>query len=148
MAQRSIYLTKHPKKGLKKYSKVDCRAFATSRDIPNFGPFWVVKIQGGGQCPPGPPDKNIPVPFQSCVILTSLTSSIALATCEPSIVGRHTIIVGQFCYLFDCCVKSYAWMALEIIIQKDPCVDVSIWMYYTQSDNSCGCIIHNLITDN
>ena len=50
----------HPKKGLKKYSKIDCRAFATSRDIPNFGPFWVVKIQWGAM-PPWPPDKNIPV---------------------------------------------------------------------------------------
>ena len=53
----------------KKYPKIDYRAFAssrhhyaadnrTARDI-HFGPFWVVKIQGG-QCPPGPPDKNIP----------------------------------------------------------------------------------------
>ena len=55
----------------KKYPKIDYRAFAssrrhyaadncTARDIQNFGPVWVVKIQGGGQCPPGPPDKNIP----------------------------------------------------------------------------------------
>ena len=44
---------------LKKYPKVDYRAFAssrrhyaadnrTARDIQNIGPFWVVKIQGGG----------------------------------------------------------------------------------------------------
>ena len=42
----------------KKYPKIDYRAFAssrrhyaadnrTTRDIQNFGPFWVVKIQGG-----------------------------------------------------------------------------------------------------
>ena len=42
----------------KKYPKIDYRAFAfshrhytadnrTARDIQNFGPFWVVKIQGG-----------------------------------------------------------------------------------------------------
>ena len=54
----------------KKYPKIDYRAFAssrrhyaadnrTARDIQNIGPFWVVKIQGG-QCPPGPPDTNIP----------------------------------------------------------------------------------------
>ena len=30
------------------------------RDIPNFGPFWVVKIQEGPLPPPPPPDKNIP----------------------------------------------------------------------------------------
>ena len=57
-----------------KYPKIDYRVFAssrhhyaadnrTARDIQHFGPFWVVKIQGGGQCPPAPPppDKNIPV---------------------------------------------------------------------------------------
>ena len=58
----------------KKYPKIDYRAFAsnrrhyaadnrTARDIQNCGPFWVVKIQGGGAMPPpppGPPDKNIP----------------------------------------------------------------------------------------
>ena len=44
---------------LKKYPKIDYRAFAssrrhyaadnrTARDIQNVGPFWVVKIQGGG----------------------------------------------------------------------------------------------------
>ena len=54
-----------------KYPKIDYRAFASSRrhyaadnctacGIQNFGPFWVVKIQGGGGMPPGPPDKNIP----------------------------------------------------------------------------------------
>ena len=58
-----------------KYPKIDYRAFAssrrhyaadnrTARDIQNFGPFWVVKIQGG-QCPPGPPDKNIPGYYRS-----------------------------------------------------------------------------------
>ena len=55
----------------KKYPKIDYRAFAsnrrhyaadnrTARDIQNCEPFWVVKIQGGGAMPPGPPDKNIP----------------------------------------------------------------------------------------
>ena len=54
----------------KKHPKIDYRAFAssrrhyaadnrTARDIQNFGPFWVVKIQGG-QWPPGPPDKKYP----------------------------------------------------------------------------------------
>ena len=52
--------------------KIDYRAFTfsrrhyaadnhTARDIPNFGPFWVVKIQGegGGECPllPDIPDQ-------------------------------------------------------------------------------------------
>ena len=55
---------------LKKYPTIDYRAFAFSRrryatanrserDIPHSGPFWVVKIQGGGNAP-SPPDKNIP----------------------------------------------------------------------------------------
>ena len=61
-----------------KYPKSDYRAFAFNRchyaadnrtacDIQNFGPFWFVKIQGG-QCPPGPPDINIPVhrPLYAC----------------------------------------------------------------------------------
>ena len=50
---------------LKKYPKIDYLAFAssrrhyaadnrTARDIQNFGPFWVVKIQGGAM-PPWPP---------------------------------------------------------------------------------------------
>ena len=64
----------------KKYPKIDYRAFAfghyaadnrrpTARDIHTFGPLslWVVKIQGG-QCTPGPPDKNIPAhrPLYAC----------------------------------------------------------------------------------
>ena len=63
-------ISQNIQKILKKYPKIDYRAFASSRhhyaagnrtacDIQHFGPFWVVKIQGG-QCPPGPPDKNIP----------------------------------------------------------------------------------------
>ena len=60
-------------KTYKKYPKIDYRAFAsnrhhyaadnrTARDIQHFGPFGVVKIQGGGAMPPlpPPPDKNIP----------------------------------------------------------------------------------------
>ena len=65
-------ISQNIQKILKKYPKIDYRAFAssrrhyaadnrTARDIQNRGPFGVVKIQGGGgQCPPGPPDKNIP----------------------------------------------------------------------------------------
>ena len=62
-------ISQNIQKRFKKYPKIDCRAFVfsrrcytvdnrTARDIPNFGPFWVVKIQGG-QCPPGPPNTNI-----------------------------------------------------------------------------------------
>ena len=68
VVQRSRYLTKHPPK-IKKYTKIDCRAFAfsrryaaanrTARDILNLGHFWVDKIQGG-QCPLCPLIKNIP----------------------------------------------------------------------------------------
>ena len=68
-------ISQNIQKIFKKYPKIDYRAFAssrlhyaadnrTARDIQNIGPFWVVKIQGGGQCPPGPPDKNIPAAYQ------------------------------------------------------------------------------------
>ena len=57
-------ISQNIQKIFKKYPKIDYRAFAssrhhyaadnrTARDIQNFGPFWVVKIQGG-QCPPDP----------------------------------------------------------------------------------------------
>ena len=40
-------ISQNIQKRFTKYSKIDCRAFATARDIPNCWPFWVVKIQGG-----------------------------------------------------------------------------------------------------
>ena len=51
-------ISQNIQKIFKKYPKIDYRAFAssrrhyaadncTARDIQNFGPFWVVKIQGG-----------------------------------------------------------------------------------------------------
>ena len=64
VSQRSGYLTKHPKK-VKKISK------NSAFDIPNFGPFWVVKIQAGAM-PPLPPDKNNPV--LSHIMLTVIFS--------------------------------------------------------------------------
>ena len=58
-------ISQNIQKIFKKYPKIDYRAFAssrrhyaadnhTARDIHNFGPFWVVKIQGGAM-PPWPP---------------------------------------------------------------------------------------------
>ena len=47
VAQRSRYLTKHPKK-VEKISKNRSAANRTARDIPHFGLFRVVKIEGGG----------------------------------------------------------------------------------------------------
>ena len=52
-------ISQNIQKIFKKYPKIDYRAFAsshrhyaadnrTARDIQNVGPFWVVKIQGGG----------------------------------------------------------------------------------------------------
>ena len=54
-------ISQNIQKRFQKYPEIDCRAFAfshrlyaavkrTAPDIPNFGPFWLVKIQGG-QCP-------------------------------------------------------------------------------------------------
>ena len=58
-------ISQNIQKILKKYPKIDYRAFAssrhhyaadnrTARDI-HFGPFWVVKIQGGGNAALAPP---------------------------------------------------------------------------------------------
>ena len=58
-------ISQNIQKIFKKYPKIDYRAFEssrhhyaadnrTARDIHNFGPFWVVKIQGGAM-PPWPP---------------------------------------------------------------------------------------------
>ena len=55
-------ISQNIQKVFKKYPKIDYRAFASSRhhyaadnrtacDIQHFGPFWVVKIQGGGNAP-------------------------------------------------------------------------------------------------
>ena len=56
-----------------------CRAFAfrrrrytqrrnrTAHDIPNFGSFWVAKIQGGNASSAPPPDKNIPATYRACL---------------------------------------------------------------------------------
>ena len=66
-------ISQNIQKIFKKYPKIDYRVFAssrhhyaadnpTARDIQHFGPFCVVKIQGGGgNSPLAPPDKNIPV---------------------------------------------------------------------------------------
>ena len=66
VAQR-LDISQNIQKRFKKYPKIDCRTFAfsrhhcyvaanhTVRDIPDFGPFWIVKIQGGGNMPPLPP---------------------------------------------------------------------------------------------
>ena len=59
-------ISQNIQKIFKKYPKIDYRAFAssrrhypadnrTARDIQNVGPFWVVKIQGGGGNAPWPP---------------------------------------------------------------------------------------------
>ena len=58
-------ISQNIQKIFKKYPKIDYRAFAssrhhyaadnrTARDIQHFGPFWVVKIQGGGNAPLAP----------------------------------------------------------------------------------------------
>ena len=63
-------ISQNIQKIFKKYPKIDYRAFASSRHhyvadnrtardmgggLQHFGPFWVVKIQGGGgQCPLAP----------------------------------------------------------------------------------------------
>ena len=86
VAERSRYLTKK-QQIFKKYPKIDYRAFAfshrhyaadnrTARDIQNVGPFWIVNIQGG-QCPPGPPDKNIPAhrPLYACASSSKWSST-------------------------------------------------------------------------
>ena len=64
VAQRSRYLT-NIQKGFKNIQKsiamlphLAAGANHTARDIQNFGPFWLFKIQGGGECPICPPDKN------------------------------------------------------------------------------------------
>ena len=90
MAQRSRYLTKHPKNILK-YPKIDYRAFSfsrrhyagdnrTARDIHNVGLFWVVKIQGGNA--PLPPDKNIPAhrPLYACARSSKWSSTFLKIT--------------------------------------------------------------------
>ena len=74
-------ISQNTQHSFKKYPQIDYRGFAfssrhyaaanrTARGIPHFGPFWVVRIQGGGQCPP---DKNIPV-IDLVIILTTPTS--------------------------------------------------------------------------
>ena len=55
-------ITQNIQKRFKNYPNIDCRASTfscrrdaaadrTTRDIPNFGPFWVVKIQVGAMPP-------------------------------------------------------------------------------------------------
>ena len=84
----------------KKYPKIDYRAFAfsrrhytadnrTARDIQNFGPFWVVKIQGG-QCPLAPLIKNIPAHRPLCARSSQWSSTfLKIAAPGPVFVGRE-----------------------------------------------------------
>ena len=71
-----IYISQHIQNRFKKYPQIDCRAFAfsrlrysaanrTLRDIPIFGSFGDVKIQGG-QCPLCRPPIKISLQMDHC----------------------------------------------------------------------------------
>ena len=77
----------------------------TARDIPNLGPFWVVKIQVcvcAWAMPPLPPDKNIPVipclyiKFSSGDFSHNPTypCSVCVCVCGCVCVSNHIIILS------------------------------------------------------